>query len=97
MVSNVAFIRSAHTGKRYGVSTVKRKKLHIRMTGNDYKALRESMGMTQQALADRLKMTRRGIALREKARTVGPESELAIKSLAEAHAFETESKGGAAK
>jgi DNA-binding XRE family transcriptional regulator len=58
------------------------------MTGQEYKALRERLALTQGELASRLGVTRKTINARENGAKITEEAALAIRSLA-GHEFKT--------
>jgi DNA-binding XRE family transcriptional regulator len=51
------------------------------MTSTDYKAIREKLGLTQAALAEKLGVTKRTIISRENGGTITHEAAIAIRSL----------------
>lgn len=61
------------------------------MTGNQYKAAREKLGLTQAQLADKLGVTRKTIGYRESKKTVPREAVMAIEVLVEEQQFAAES------
>jgi len=60
------------------------------MTGIEYKAIREEMGLSQTQLGEMLGLTRKSIWQRENAEKVSGEAAIAIESLRDAFSFQKE-------